>query len=292
VATELATNLLKYAQGGQLIFSGLSAWMGAGIEIVSLDRGPGIVNIEDSLKDGFSTSGTSGNGLGAVKRQSDDFDAYSTRPAGTVILSRIRDRVPAQRPMPFVFGALCRPVSGETVSGDAWAVRQNEDRTYVVVADGLGHGLGAADASKNAVAAFLASNALEPEVLLQDIHRSIRGTRGAAVAIAAIDWQQLKVQFAGVGNISGCVVDHARQQSMISHNGTVGHEARRFQAFSYVLPPGGLVVMHSDGLSAHWNIDNHPGLIRRHPSLIASILYREAMRPRDDASVIAIRRAA
>ncbi len=292
IVTELATNLLKYATGGEILLTGLSPWDKQGIEIVSMDRGQGIANIEDSLRDGYSTSGTPGNGLGAVKRLSDEFDAYSELSIGTVILSRIRNRPYLAEESRFILGAVCRAVTGETVCGDAWAIRQAGERTLLLIADGLGHGPGAADASGAAVSAFLNSSAIQPAPLLQDIHLALRGTRGAAAAIAAIDWQQLKVHFTGLGNIAGLIVDAGKQQSMVSHNGIVGHEARRFQTFSYALPPGSQVIMHSDGLSTHWNIDSHPGLRRRHPGILAAAVYREAMRTRDDASIVVVRRPA
>jgi hypothetical protein len=49
---------------------------------------------------------------------------------------------------------------------------------------------------------------------------------------------------------------------------------------------GFLLVMHSDGLATHWNLDQYPGLVGRRPSLIAGVLYRDFARGRDDVTVV------
>lgn len=94
------------------------------------------------------------------------------------------------------------------------------------------------------------------------------------------------MQYAGMGNIAGAVVSNEKTQFMVSHNGTAGHAARRFQQFDYALPPDGVVIMHSDGLSTSWNFKMYPGLLRRHPSVIAGVLYRDSSRGRDDVCVV------
>jgi hypothetical protein len=73
---------------------------------------------------------------------------------------------------------------------------------------------------------------------------------------------------------------------MMSQSGTAGHEARQAREFEYPWAQDGVIVMHSDGLSGHWDLSAFPGLALRHPSLIAAVLYREAGRDRDDACVI------
>ena len=73
---------------------------------------------------------------------------------------------------------------------------------------------------------------------------------------------------------------------MVSYNGTVGHEVRKIREFTYLWPKGGLLVMHSDGLGTQWRLDRYPGLIARHPSLIAGVLYRDFNRGRDDVTVL------
>src|SRR5215210_5456260 len=64
VVTELATNLVKHAKQGQLLIRPLGAEGNEGVEVLSLDKGPGIPDVGRALADGFSTAGSPGTGLG------------------------------------------------------------------------------------------------------------------------------------------------------------------------------------------------------------------------------------
>lgn len=75
VATEMATNLWKHAKGGEMQMARLSTQGAQRVDVLSIDRGPGIVSIEECLRDGYSRAGTSGTGLGAISRNSRAFDA-------------------------------------------------------------------------------------------------------------------------------------------------------------------------------------------------------------------------
>jgi anti-sigma regulatory factor (Ser/Thr protein kinase) len=286
IASELATNLQQHAQRGELHITPLSSRGQAGIEILAIDRGPGISNLNECFRDGHSTAGTAGNGLGAVRRMSDEFDAYSEPGKGTVLMSRVWANPGAFNKPCLAVGLASRPMPGEDACGDAWGIRFGDNATLMMVADGLGHGLLAAAASGAALTAFKSSAEQAPAALLEGIHRALRSTRGAAVAIASLEFGQSRVRFSGVGNIAGTVLTPAKFHAMVSHNGTVGHEARHIQEFAYPLTPESIVVMHSDGLSGKWNLDASPGILHRHPSLISAVLYREAARDRDDACVI------
>lgn len=128
-----------------------------------------------------------------------------------------------------------------------------------------------------------------PGRVLEAIDRGLRGTRGAAAGLARLDSTNARVTFAGVGNISAVVIGAAGTQSLVSHNGTLGHEAPRIQEFACPWPAGALLVLHSDGLRHHWRLDAYPGLSARHPSLIAAVLYRDFMRRQDDVTVVVAR---
>lgn len=286
VATEICTNLLKHARGGEVFLSPLSGHGEAGVEILAVDRGPGIADIERCLRDGYSSTNTSGTGFGAITRRSTQFDAYSELGRGTVLVARIHAKGSVR---PTMVGAVLKPVHGEEVSGDAWAFVKNDDGVVLIVADGLGHGVMAARASAEVISAFRRARDRSPLVLLQDIHASARKTRGSAVAVAYVDRFACAVRYAGIGNISGVLIGGPKPLLMISHNGTAGYHSPRLQEFSYPLPEQALIVMHSDGLQTNWNLDHYAGLRRRDPSLIAAVLYRDAARNRDDICVAVAR---
>ena len=292
VVTELATNLVKHGGGGELLLRSLRVDDRRGIGVLSLDRGPGISDPREALQDGYSTAGTPGSGLGAVRRQSSVFDLYSRGATGCALLAEVWC-APGPPEMAVRVGGVNVPIVGEDVSGDAWEVVRSGSRVLVLLADGIGHGTQAAAAARAAVDAFLERGAgTAPAGIVEEIHRALRPTRGAAVAVAELDLQSRLVRFAGIGNIAGAIVSGSTSRSLVSHHGTAGHEVRRIQEFQYAWPAGGNLVLNSDGLISRWTLDAYPGLERHHPALAAGILYRDFQRARDDTSVVIVGEAA
>ncbi|MBV8138288.1 MAG: SpoIIE family protein phosphatase [Deltaproteobacteria bacterium] len=289
IVTELATNLLAHAQRGEIVLRLLPNQSGPGLEIIALDRGPGISDVSLCLADGYSRGGTRGCGLGAVRRLSTDFDILSRQPAGTVVMSRVRGSGPDSGPREF--SAICVPAPGETECGDAWSLRLAGDRVAAIVVDGLGHGPLAAAAAEQAVAVFGEHWFPTPAEYLAAADAAMRSTRGAALAMAQIDLRARELHYAGVGNIAARIVSLAtnRQQSLVSHGGIVGAGLRKVQQFDYRWQDGDLLVMHSDGLNERWNLGTYAGLAHTDVAVIAGIVYRDAKRTRDDATVLAAR---
>lgn len=287
VVTEAATNLVKHTPQGQLLARAFDRHGVAVIEVLALDQGPGIANIGESLRDGYSTAGSPGTGLGAIKRLSDEFDIYSAPGKGVALLSQLLLRKPPSgtHAAPLEIGVVCLPMPGEEACGDDWAVEWRGGHCVILVADGLGHGPDAAVASRAAVDMLRTNPQLEPVSLIEFAHGALRSTRGAAMAVADIDLAR-EVRYAGVGNIAGVICAPGSTRHMASHAGIVGHEVRKIQEFVYPWTQDSLLVMHSDGLATHWNLNQYPGLAARHPSLIAGVLYRDFARGRDDVAVV------
>jgi anti-sigma regulatory factor (Ser/Thr protein kinase) len=290
VITEAATNIVKHAGQGMLYIGVAQTAAAAGVDVVAVDDGPGIADIASSLVDGVSTAGTSGTGLGALRRLSDEFDCYTAHGKGAAFYMRLW-RGEAPPPRPVVTGALALPLAGEEKCGDGWGVACHEHGATLLAADGLGHGPDAARAADAAVATLDQHRGLEPAELMERIHSALRITRGAAAAVARIDCTRDQLRFAGIGNISACVYDHNGRRALVSHNGIVGHNMRKVQEFTVACPPGALCIMHSDGLQTQWDLDSYPGLGQRHPALVSAVLMRDFIRRRDDAMVLAVRRS-
>jgi anti-sigma regulatory factor (Ser/Thr protein kinase) len=295
VTTELGTNLVKHAREGVFHARQLQPVEGSGLELVAIDRGPGM-DVERCLVDGYSTAGTPGTGLGAARRLSDLFEAYSL-PAGSVAAARIVARATASTPraapsFAMEIGAVCLAMTGETICGDAWAVASTPDgRTMMVVADGLGHGPLAADASATAIAVFHEQVPLGhgPAEILAEMHRRLRSTRGAAVAVAEIALSSSTIRFSGLGNVAATVIAGASRRGLVSHNGTAGATSSTPRELTYPFPPGALLIMASDGLGTHWDLGRYPGVTGRHPALVSSLLCRDFSRGRDDLTVVSAR---
>jgi anti-sigma regulatory factor (Ser/Thr protein kinase) len=293
VVTELATILLKHTAGagGSLILRPIEEADATGIDILSLDKGPGIASIGESLRDGRSTAGSAGTGLGAVRRLSSVFEVWSSPGRGAAVLSRHWKGSPPGIPPALDVGAVCLPVRGEQACGDAWAMKRGRDATTFLLADGLGHGPDAAAAADRAVFIFEKQAFRGPAELVSLIHAGLRGTRGAAVAVAEVSPGANVVRFAGVGNITGLILSGGTSRSLVSHNGTAGVEARKVQQYDYPWPEDGMLVLHSDGLASFPILEDDPGLARKDPALIAGVLYRDHQRPRDDSTVVVARAA-
>jgi hypothetical protein len=171
--------------------------------------------------------------------------------------------------------------------GDAWIFQDGKGRGRLTLADGLGHGKDAAAAAEIAVRTASENGGDHLDRLLERIHAALRSSRGAAVAVADIEPASHVVRFAGVGNISAAVIPpDGAPRRLISHNGTAGHQFRKASEYTYRWTPDSLLLMHSDGLNTHWSLDAYPGLLLRHPSVIAGVLYRDHARGRDDATVV------
>ncbi|NEB90957.1 ATP-binding SpoIIE family protein phosphatase [Streptomyces bauhiniae] len=351
--TELATNMTKHAKDGSVLLRVLRNQTVAGVEVLAVDSGPGMADVTASLRDGMSTAGTLGIGLGAVRRLADSFDIHSQPGTGTVQLARFWPRPvhPSVAGEPVV-GGVTRPISGEQICGDAWAVRTDTgtpeptsheetprphklsptapdwatltgtrssfERTrrnpsstdlpawsgtlngsipvraaipgvgqgvLVMSCDGLGHGPMAAVAAQAAVHAFRTASASTPEQAMEQVHRALRGTRGAAVAVARLE-PDGRVLFCGVGNISAALVTPAARTSLLSHPGIVGYQMRQLRTYEHHLPAHGILVMHSDGLSERWKAADLAGLLHHPPAVIATGLLRHAGTRRDDASAV------
>ncbi len=293
IASELASNLHKHARSGELLFRRLRTADGDadGMEILALDKGPGIPDMALSRRDGYSTTGTLGHGLGAIGRQADQIEIYS-QPTGTVVAARLwrTPPVPGASHGPYEVGAVHVAKEGEEICGDDWAWRQRDARLSIFVADGLGHGLLAHEAAATATRAFSAGHELRPVQLVEEVHAALRPTRGAAVASLSVDLERRTAAYAGLGNIGGVVLHPTGgRHSMVSHNGTAGHTAARIQEFHYPVPPGASVILFTDGLASHWDLKAYPGLQRRSASVIAGVLYRDFSRRRDDVTVVVAR---
>lgn len=291
VATELATNVVKHAGRGELLMQAIRGSGEVTIEITTIDRGPGM-QVERCMRDGYSTNGTAGNGLGAISRLSNLFDAYSTAGQGTVAVSRIEKQVQSgsSRALPGnakpEFGVINIALAGETECGDTWRIAGDGETVVLLVVDGLGHGPFAATAAQAAASAFAQRPFDPPSETMQHLHHALSGGRGAAAACAMFNAENTKIAYAGVGNISGSLVSGEKSRGMVSHNGTLGVQLLRAQQFAYDCNPGDRIVMHSDGMSARWSLKDYPGLFVRHPAVIAGVLYRDHARPRDDVTVL------
>lgn len=283
--TEAASNLQKHARNGTLMLCSAADDADTGIELVTVDTGPGMRDVGAAMRDGHSTAGSLGIGLGAIRRLANFCDLYSAAGRATALAARFG---PERGPESDVerWAGVARPIAGEIECGDAFgAVRAGEVVT-AVLCDGLGHGPLAAIASRTAVEAVLAAPASEPAALVERAHRRISHTRGGAISVVQLVGRVAR--FAGLGNVAGWILADGTRTGMASVPGIAGHHARAFRQFEYPVPPGAAVILHSDGLTSRWDALSLPGLAERDPLLIAAVLLAEAGVHRDDAGILVL----
>jgi anti-sigma regulatory factor (Ser/Thr protein kinase)/serine/threonine protein phosphatase PrpC len=292
IITEAARNAVVYGGGGQMLLAGVKSRSGIHMDILALDRGTGIADLTHALQDGYSTGGTPGTGLGAIKRMADVFDLFSNA-KGTALFARVVQAEAPQESMSAVnFSAFTAPYPGETACGDNISWEITGDRCIVLVVDGLGHGPQAAEAADEAVRIFRTYSSEAPASIITRLHDALKKTRGAAAAIAEIRPLAGTLVYAGVGNIAGSILSNTLSRSLVSHNGTLGHVMPRVQEFKVDWPKDGILIMHSDGLQSRWDLSRYAGLLSKQPALIAGVLLRDFRRERDDASVLVMKGAA
>ncbi|MDQ1013803.1 ATP-binding SpoIIE family protein phosphatase [Streptomyces afghaniensis] len=418
VATELATNLLKHAEGCQVLIDVVAppAPREGGaesrvVQIAAIDHGPGIADLPAALRDGFSTTGSLGAGLGTCQRLADDFALHSTPGRGTVAVARVGttprggggpavpvgadvvsgSRGPADgtsapgapawsegggyaggwwpggaaragdapagavacgtltgyaavpggasgfpgradgglgddsapgdsgvlgdhpgplrvsgapgraarpgpsgdRPAPVLgvrAGGVNIPYGGAEYSGDAWAWVRSGDRLTLMLADGLGHGPEAARASSTAVTALHRWAHLSPAESLRRLHDALRGTRGAAVALAQLDVRAGRLRFAGIGNVGARLRADGTWRPLLSRPGIVGvHRPATLREEEADWAADRLLVLHTDGLPSRWTPPSDAGVPAADPAVTAAVAIRDASSParpvRDDTAV-------
>ena len=282
--TEAASNLHKHARQGAMLLRITRNGDKPGIELVTIDAGPGVPDTRVALRDGHSTTGTLGIGLGAISRLADFSDLYSVPGHGTALVARFW---PEPRAGTVPYAGLVRPITGETECGDVFGAQETDGTVTGVLCDGLGHGPLAAIAATEAVAAVLEDPVGEPAALIERAHRRMNHTRGGALGVVQVTGRV--VRFAGLGNITAVILADGTRQGMLSVPGIAGHQARVIRQFEYSAAPGAAIILHSDGVSGRWEPGALPGLNARDPLVVAAALLAEAGTRRDDAGVLVLK---
>lgn len=287
LTVESSRNVLLHGGGGEVVISGMQDGGKSLARILAIDHGPGIANVAQAMTDGYSTSGTMGSGMGAMRRMATALEIFTGK-NGTVLLLELGDAAPRAH---LRIAGIAVPFPGERHCGDGWAVHTTKDRMVILLADGLGHGMDAAQAAQEAIATFRKRQDLAPGEILSCLHDALKKTRGAVAAVAEIRPQEKVLTYAGIGNISAVVLTANASRSLVSHNGTLGMVTSRIQEFRSPWTADSILVLHSDGLQSKWDLASYAGLIARHPAVIGGALLRDFRRKRDDASVVVVKAA-
>lgn len=321
VVSELATNIIKYADHGQVKIEEVEASGRRGVRVTVTDRGPGIENLEQALQDHFSSSGTLGLGLPGVRRMVDEFDVQSEVGHGTTVtvskwgrrVGNARSRLeiaPSSGSEAFAergtvrnvetFGtsspdgralevaAVNRPCRGELVSGDAVAWVEVDGGVLFAVVDGLGHGRDANIAAKAATRYVKREPSADLERLMFQLDERLGETVGAAVALCSIDIRSGMIRYCAIGN-TVLRIEGDRAVRIGAAPGTVGGRVGRVRVESAQLSEGEVLLMHTDGVSDRTGFDGYPQLRYHAPETVVETIIKRFGKSHDDATCVACR---
>ena len=287
VATEIAQNVLRHGGGGQVLIEIFGAPSLERLHIVGHDDGPGIGRVDRMLRDGETTKGSPGTGLGAIRRLSDRLDIFS-EPGRTVVAAEFR-RQTIRHIDPVDHAGFKLAYPGERRCGDIVAVRSSHDECLYFLADGLGHGVKAAGAATVAKKAFLAAKGDDPAQLLFQVGEALRETRGAVGAVVALDRARGRLRYAAIGNVSTLIVQGKKARRLAVRDGLLGGRVTTPHQETLEIDPHAILIMHSDGLNTLRSLDTQASLLQRSAPVIAADLLANNLRGRDDASIVVSR---
>ena len=290
IVSEIASNLIKFAETGELLYRVSSDDKGIFFEVYCLDKGKGIKDLSRMMQDGISSSATLGQGLGAINRLSDSASIYTLPNWGTVVHSKIYQKYSHTSTKQDVinFGAVQVCCPGETVCGDGFFVKKTAAGLQFLMGDGLGHGINAHEAAQEAINAFKECRHVSPVDVLRYMHEQVKKTRGLVATVAYLDFAAQKWLMCGIGNISTSLYTGLSAKNYTPYNGIVGHNIPRTLNNSVMsLEKYQTLIMHSDGLKTRWNLNDMQGLLKHEPNIIAAALYKENARYNDDMTVFA-----
>ncbi|WP_121353646.1 ATP-binding SpoIIE family protein phosphatase [Flavisolibacter nicotianae] len=288
VVAEIVSNLSKHAIGGEVLVKLIEEKGLQGIEIISIDNGPGINDLKNMMVDGASSKNTLGQGLGAIRRLSDVFQIYTQKGWGTLLLSRLFDgKLPEKKVRAgFDVRSLLVPKPGETECGDGFYFKHSKEHLKLFLGDGLGHGKEAAIAVNTAIEAFKVCHEHSPVENLRFINLAVKKTRGLVATVAIFHFKERRWAICGVGNISTKTYSVNGAKYHNPYNGIVGLNMPTSMKDQEILyEPGQCLIMCSDGLKSKWDMLKFPGILRNDLSLLDAVLFKEFVRGTDDASI-------
>jgi negative regulator of sigma-B (phosphoserine phosphatase) len=186
------------------------------------------------------------------------------------------------------YSSMVRPYPGQRVSGDAVVTRVLDQGLFVAIVDVLGHGPEAHELT-HVIDAYLARYAaFDVSAVMQRLHQHLKGTRGAAVGLCAIDGATCRLDYAGIGNTSIRRFGHTETR-LVSQEGVLGQNMRTPLHQTLQLEPGDTVVLYTDGVSDRFTAQDYPGVVRHSSEEVATNIVQRFGKDHDDAACIAVR---
>jgi anti-sigma regulatory factor (Ser/Thr protein kinase) len=291
VVAEMTSNLIKHAGNGEILYR-LTAEAGQPVfEVICIDNGPGMKDVNLAMRDGVSTKNTLGHGFGSIIRLSNMAQVYSQPDWGTIVYAKFypspEHKTPPQQ---VIVRSINVAKPGETVSGDGTTVKVLPNRTLIFAGDGLGHGIHAKEAVEKAIAAFNSSMTSDPSQLLMEMDQAVKKTRGLVATIAFLDHNAKRWHICGVGNIHTRLHQGLEYKNYICNNGIIGlNIPRRLENASFEKEKFQLLILCSDGIRTKWDLTRYPAILKYDAIILAAAIYKDHARKTDDMSVLIVK---
>jgi anti-sigma regulatory factor (Ser/Thr protein kinase) len=286
IVSELASNQLRHARDGMIALREIDRQGDVGMEILAVDRGDGIADPTAAIDGGTSSKGL-GIGLSGAMRLADEVDFDVRMGAGTCVRARKLLRRASRRREVAVISRACE---GERIIGDDAIVVRTPTGLRIALADGLGHGGDAREPASAAIEVVRQSIGDAPAAVLERADRALERTRGSVMTVIDLDEGARELVHCAVGNVATQVVRPDGSRSFTGSAFVLGapRATTRLRALEerVALGPADVVVVASDGVKTAARVD--PGLLHRHPVVVAHEILRSFGRTNDDATVIVI----
>ena len=156
-------------------------------------------------------------------------------------------------PMSFIWAAAYKSKVDGSPCGDGYLVQETDTGVKLVVVDGAGSGVGAAEASARCLRHLAADASVSLPKLFDGAHKACQGSHGAALAIATVDPLASKMVWAAVGDIEGLLLNitdgrPSKREAIVQRGGTLGHHLPTIIPQTHRLEGGDVIIMSSDGI--------------------------------------------
>jgi anti-sigma regulatory factor (Ser/Thr protein kinase) len=288
LSSELTHNQLAHSKQGYFAVRPIERHGVKGLEVIAADLGPGIERPGFAIVDGASTRDDSlGSGLGAVCRIADEVEFDNRIAEGVCIIARKFDERPES--LWCEIAIMGKPYPGEVISGDDGSYFQNDAELVAGVADGLGHGPEAREASNRAIDVLGHRRGADPGSLLIDLNQELIGTRGCVMGLMCFHKRARVLECAMAGDVF-IHLYNLRNAHFFTPTpfvlGTGQLPKQRIRIEQATVAPGSVAVMFTDGLTSRTTLKGDLDVLRQPAIAIAEHLIEKHSRPDDDALVL------
>ncbi len=181
-----------------------------------------------------------------------------------------------------------RPLANEVACGDTAIIKEFDNKVFIGIVDVAGHGANAEEV------AFICKDFLEKNYrqdlvkTMGDLHEHIRGSRGAVAGLCLLDVEAGELTCLGVGNITVRKFGSSNVR-IVPRSGIIGYVMPSLREEKMILHDGDVLVLHTDGVKEHFDLENYPELLIDDAEMIANHIINQFGRAEDDAACIALR---